>query len=132
MFVDLSLANTGDIVYMRLFDSKINNHDWGVFETLFRKLFVDVAKFSLVVDTTEATIYAPKWIKKFVGMMLELTPQTNDQVTQFIVIVNHDIIRKMIKQIVKLNQSERDVEFVKTPQEALKKFGYDSSHRYSA
>ena len=119
MFVDLSLAKTGDMVYMKLFDQKIIEHDWGVFETCFRNLFIHTDKFALIIDTQDATIYAPRWIKKFVDLMLELTPETNEHVTQFVVIVTNDIIRTMIKQIVKLNQSERTVEFVKTYQDAL-------------
>ena len=118
MFVDLSLASTGDVVRMKLFDHKINEHDWGVFETCFRKLFVDIDKFTLIVDTQDATIYAPRWIKKFVDLMLELTPETNEHVLQFIIIVTNDLIRTMIKQIVKMNQSERNVRFVKTTQQA--------------
>ena len=119
MFVDLSLSHTGDIVYMNLFDESPTIHDWGVFETQFRKLFVDVQKFTLVVDTTRASIYPSRWVKKFVDMMMELTPQTNEQVDRFIAIVHNDIIRKIIKQLMKLNQSDREVEFVKTTNDAM-------------
>lgn len=119
MFVDLSLSHTGDVVYMNLFDEVPNKNDWGIFETRFRKLFIDIPKFTLIVDTTRASIYPPKWIKKFIDMMLELTPQTNEQVDRFIAIVHNDIIRKMIKQMMKLNQSERTVEFVKTTNDAI-------------
>ena len=126
MFVDLSLSYTGDIVYMNLFDESPNSHDWGVFETQFRKLFVDVQKFTLIVDTTNASIYPARWVKKFIDMMVELTPQTNEQVDRFIVIVQNDIIRKMIKQLIKLNQSEREIEFTKTTNDAFNLF-YEST-----
>ena len=119
MFVDLSLSHTGDVVYMNFFESYPTTYDWGIFEAQFRKLFVDIPKFTLIVDTSRASIYAPKWIKKFIDMMVELTPKTNEHVIRFIVIVQNDIIRKMIKQLMKLNQSERTVEFVKTTDEAI-------------
>ena len=105
-----------------MFDESPNKRDWGVFETQFRKLFVDIPKFTLIVDTTYASIYHPRWIKKFIDLMLELTPQTNEQVDRFIVIVQNDIIRKMIKQLIKLNQSEREVEFTKTTNDAFNLF----------
>ena len=119
MFADISLAHTGNVVCIKFFDSKITKHDWGVFETCFRKLFIDIKKFALLFDTTDAMIYPPKWIKKFVDFMLELTPETQEHVTQFIVIVKNDMIRKLVKQLVKLNQIEREVIFVKTSQEAM-------------
>lgn len=121
MFVDIALAHTGDVVCIKFFEAKITKDDWGVFESCFRKLFNDIKKFSLIFDTTEANIYAPKWIKKFVDLMLELTPETQEHVTQFIAVVNNDIVRKMVKQLVKLNQSEREVIFVKTTQQAMQR-----------
>ena len=120
MFADISLAHTGDIVCVKLFDTKITKDDWSVFEACFRKLFVDIKKFALIFDTTEGSVYPPKWIKKFVELMLELTPETQEHVTKFLVVIKSDAIRKMIKQIVKLNQSEREVIFYKSMQEALK------------
>ena len=120
MFVDLSLSHTGRIVYMKLFDESPNKCDWGVFEAQFRKLLVDIKRFGMIIDTSEAIIYAPKWIKKFVGLMLELTPEMNDQVTRFkIVVVQNNTIRNIIKQLIKLNQSERTIEFVESAQDAV-------------
>jgi hypothetical protein len=126
MFVDLSLSHTGNVVFMKLFGTPPNKQDWGVFEARFRKLFDDIPLFTLIVDTTDASIYPPKWIKKFIDMMLELTPQTNEHVDRFIAIVHNDLIRKMIKQMMKLNQSERTVEFVKTSGDAMHQINLDA------
>ena len=122
MFVDLSLSKTGDIVYMRLFEEHPNKHNWGVFDKTFRNLFVTLGKFGLIIDTSDASIYSPKWIKKFVKLMIELTPETQEHVTDFVVVVTNDIVRKMVKTIVKANESERTVTFVKTSQEAYHYF----------
>ena len=119
MFVDLSLSHTGDVVCMRLFDKKINDHDWGVFKACYLKMLKDVPKFAFIIDTTDASIYAPRWIKKFVKLMVDTTPQTRQCISQFVVVVDNDTIRKMINTIVKMNESERNVWFVKTTQQAL-------------